>query len=727
MKYIFNAFAFTFIILLTSCNSNNKEYKKIIRVTNDIHFTDGYAGDQNCVSCHEKEYYLWKGSHHDLAMQVARDSTVLGDFNDKFIVLDRVSYHFFKKDHRFFVGIKEIDGTEKTYQIKYTFGFTPLQQYLVDFDKGRKQTLRVTWDTLKKRWFHQYKGDVIKPNDWLHWTKGAQNWNTMCAECHSTNLKKNYYVEKDSFHTTWSSINVSCEACHGPGEKHLQWAYGDQKSKDHHILNSTSKIQQINECAPCHSRRSKLTNNMTPGMKYEDQYMIQTLTSNLYFPDGQIMDEDYVVGSFLQSKMYHSSVKCTNCHDPHSMQLKFQGNTLCLQCHIKSDYDTPKHHFHKENTEESLCINCHMTGRYYMGNDFRRDHSFRIPRPDQSVEYHTPNACTGCHKDKTNKWAADKIVKWYGPNRRDHFSDILLLSTKYDLTNQEKEKINAFINNVKYPYISRATAIENMQITSNDDLLAILKTLNDSAALVRYKALQKFNILSPEERTSIALKHIRDSVKLVRVGAAQLLLDLDINSLQEPEKSDLLKAREDYLEMLHAGADFSTGRFQMGDYFMRTGNLKEALKNYKKAIEMDSLLFPVYGNLATTYSMISDNQNALKTLNTLIKLDPENARAFYLRALVNFEMENEEQAVADFKKATEINPNDSRSYYNLATYYYQNKIPLKALNNIRKALQIEPQNRDYKYLLALIYQGIGEIQKANVIFNELKADQFQQQ
>ncbi len=713
-------FILTFLIF--SCNSSEKKYEKVSDKTAVNHYMDGYVGDKNCISCHKKENNLWKGSHHDLAMQVANDSTVLGDFNDVSTVIDKVSYHFYKKDGGFFVHIKEIDGSENDYQIRFTFGFTPLQQYLVDFNKGRKQVLRVTWDAVKNKWFHQYKGEVIPEHDWLHWTNGAQNWNTMCAECHLTNLKKNYFIAKDSFHTTYSVINVSCESCHGPGEEHLKWADGDQKSKDHHILNSTTRLQQINECAPCHSRRSKLTDNLTPGLKYGDQYMIQTLTPNLYFPDGQIMDEDYVVGSFLQSKMYHSSVKCTDCHDPHSMQLKFQGNTLCLQCHVNTDYNTTKHHFHKMDTEESQCINCHMTGRTYMGNDFRRDHSFRIPRPDQSEKYNTPNACTGCHKDKSNKWAADYIIKWYGKERRDHFSDALLLSTKPTLTAQEKEKLNAFISDTKYPYIARATAIENMQITSNDEYISILKTLNDSSALVKYKALQKFNGLPLNERSSIALKHITDSVKLVRVGAANLLIDLDINTLQEPERSEVRAALKDYKEMLFASADFSTGRLQMGDYYMRKRNFKEALKNYKMAINKDSLLIPAYGNMATAYSLLSDNENALKTLNTLIRLDPQNSRAYYLRALLYFEMKNEEKAIEDFKKATEVNPNDSRSYYNLATYYYQKKLQVPALRNIQKALKIEPQNRDYRYLLALIYQGLGNFEGSKQIMGQLQKE-----
>ncbi|MEN8187415.1 MAG: multiheme c-type cytochrome, partial [Bacteroidota bacterium] len=284
-KFLF-LFYFFISILFFSCNSSSN-YNKIDDVSNI--YTDGYVGDENCKSCHEEEYSSWKGSHHDLAMMEANDSTVLGDFNDLKTEIDGVKYLFYKQENRFFVKINEIDSSEKVYEIKYTFGVIPLQQYMADFDKGRKQVLRVTWDSDKNKWFHQYAGDKIVTHDWLHWTNGAQNWNTMCAECHSTNLKKDYFVEKDSFHTTYSSINVSCEACHGPGEKHLQWAETEEEGKDLYTLKGLSQQEQINICAPCHARRVKLTKNLEPGKQFEDQYLIQTLTTNYYHPDGQIL------------------------------------------------------------------------------------------------------------------------------------------------------------------------------------------------------------------------------------------------------------------------------------------------------------------------------------------------------------------------------------------------------------------------------------------------------
>ena len=715
------AFLILSCILLYACKKDGyveiKDDKKQFVSTS-------FVGSNTCVACHKEQFNKWQGSHHELAMQIANDSTVLGNFDNIETTIDGVEYFFFQKNNDFFVKIKEVDASENEYKITYTFGVTPLQQYLVDFDNGKKQVLRVTWDTVKNVWFHQYKGNRIEPHDWLHWTRGAQNWNTMCAECHSTNLEKNYFIEKDSFNTTYSEINVACESCHGPANKHIKWATDNPDGKDSYILKGLNQDEQLNLCASCHARRVKLTYNLETGKKFEDQYMIQNITTNFYHGDGQIEDEDYVLGSFLQSKMFAEGVKCTDCHDSHSLKLKFDGNMLCTQCHIPANYNTEAHHFHEKNTEASLCINCHMTGKYYMGNDFRRDHSFRIPRPDQSEKYGTPNACIGCHQEKSNEWAANTIKKWYGNKRQSHFSEALLLSSKNNISPSEGAMLETFINDLDFPEIARATVIENLNFTNQEQYTALLQSLNDSSAIVRYNALLKFRALSPQERTPIALRHMNDSVRLVRIGAAQLIIGLDENTLDVKDKLNVTTARTELETMLFSNADFSTGRVQLGDYYIRNNNNYEAIKHYKMALLKDNLLTPVYSNLATAYSLVKDFKNASATLDQWILLEPNLSRPHYLKALLNFEINKNEEAISELKIAIKLNPNDTRSMYNLATFYFQDKKDLLlAESHINDALKIEPNNNDYKYLLALIYQDQGETKKAQLIMQELKATQ----
>jgi predicted CXXCH cytochrome family protein len=710
-------------VIIISCNDEktNTSDSKYIPISENT-----YVGSKTCIECHTEQYTNWKGSHHELAMQIANDATVLGDFNNVEANIDGVNYFFYKENDQFFVRIKEIDDSEKVHKIGYTFGVVPLQQYMVDFDKGRKQVLRVTWDVLKKEWYHQYKGDSIQPDDWLHWTQGAQNWNTMCAECHSTNLEKNYDLETDSYRTTYDEINVACESCHGPAKHHNEWAARDSTGTNFYILRGSNQNEQLNQCTICHARRTKLTPNLVPGEQFENQYLVQNITNNFYHGDGQIREEDYVLGSFMQSKMYDQGVMCSSCHDPHSLKLKFEGNKLCLQCHVTAKYETKSHHFHEENTEASLCINCHMTGEIYMGNDFRRDHSFRIPRPDQSEKFGTPNACIQCHSDKTNSWASNSVKGWYGNERPAYFSDELLLSANSNLNSEERGKLEEFIIDYKKPAIARATVIENLQFTTQNDYQVLISVLSDSSAIVRYHALLKFRTLSPQIRTSIALNHLKDSIKLVRIGAAQLVIGIDENSFGAANKIDLNNSLEDLETMLFTNADFSIGRMHLGDYYYQKGNFNKAITQYKMALKKDRLLTPVYSNLATTYSMLNDYASANKTLDEWIALEPKAGRPHYLKGLLYFETERPSEAISELKLAIKLDPNDTRSMYNIATYYFQDKKDLNlAESYIKMALKIEATNLDYKYLLALIYRDQGNTAASQKIMQELNANQPQ--
>jgi hypothetical protein len=296
-----------------------------------------FVGRDNCVECHRTAYDAWIGSDHDKAMDVASDSTVLGDFDDAVFESAEISARFYRKDGGFFVHTEGPDGEPAGFEVAYVFGVEPLQQYLIPFPGGRLQALSVAWNTEQKEWFYLNPGQDIPPDDWLHWTRPAQNWNGMCAECHSTNLVKNYDAATRTFNTTWSEIDVSCEACHGPGSRHAEWAVMPPMARpvtdNYDLVIRTGDItsgELVELCAPCHSRRSELGDydHSRPGML--DNIIPSLLEESLYHSDGQILDEVYVYGSFVQSKMFRNDVRCSDCHDVHSLRLKADGNDLCL-------------------------------------------------------------------------------------------------------------------------------------------------------------------------------------------------------------------------------------------------------------------------------------------------------------------------------------------------------------------------------------------------------------
>ena len=166
-------------------------------------------------------------------------------------------------------------------------------------------------------------------------------------------------------------------------------------------LKGDDATAQIETCAKCHSRRGGIQEGFCGGQSFHDFYTNELLTEQTYHAMAKSKTRFTVYGSFLQSKMYHEGIRCTDCHDPHAAKVKFDTNQLCTSCHAHpaGKYDTPNHHRHKEGSTGAQCVECHMPETTYMAVDPRRDHSLRIPRPDLSVKHGTPNACTQCHID----------------------------------------------------------------------------------------------------------------------------------------------------------------------------------------------------------------------------------------------------------------------------------------------------------------------------------------
>ena len=480
-----------------------------------------FVGSEKCRACHQPEYELWKGSNHYHAMEVATEASVRGDFNDATFEHAGVVSRFYRKDGKFFVHTQGPEGRMGDFEVTHTFGWNPLQQYLIPFPGGRMQCLPIAWDVKAKRWYHLYPDQAIDPKDWLYWTNAAQNWNGMCATCHSTNLRKNYNVQTDTYQTTWSDINVGCEACHGPGSRHVKWAELPDMARppvqNFELPVRTSKLKSreaVELCAPCHSRRAILGDYTHIEPDLLDTMLPSLLTRDLYFPDGQILEEVYAYASFTQSKMYARDVRCSDCHNVHSIKRVKEGNGLCLQCHRASDYDTRQHHFHKKKGEKgdpiksadgrvlfevgtgAECIQCHMPGRYYMGVHYRLDHSIRIPRPDLSIKLGVPDACTRCHVDKTSRWSDETITKWYGPGRRPHYGEIIQAGR-----NRQPGAAEGLIRLAEdplYPVIVRATALELLAAYPGEAGAAALeRALMDGEALIRRTAVNHLPAAEP--------------------------------------------------------------------------------------------------------------------------------------------------------------------------------------------------------------------------------------
>ena len=651
-----------------------------------------YVGRTTCAECHAVQHQQWLGSHHDQAMQTASAQTVLGNFNDTTFTWFDAHFHFFRQNGQFFVNAEGPNGQPDDYLIKYTFGVDPLQQYMVEFDDGRVQVLNVAWDTERRKWFFLPPPDApdepIHAGDPMHWTGMAQNWNTMCADCHSTNLQKQYDLESDSYHTTFSEIDVSCEACHGPGSLHVELSQSWSLFWDRRVkyglacLKGKQSKTEIETCATCHSRRSTTQVGFRPGKPFHDYFQPQLLHDGLYHANGQILDEVYVYGSFLQSKMHHKGIRCTDCHNPHSLQLKYEGNRLCGQCHIPGRYDTPAHHHHAPDERGSQCVECHMPERTYMVVDPRHDHSFRIPRPDLSVEFGTPNACNDCHikEAETADWADQTIRKWYGDQRRGdpHWTAALAAGRKGQP--QAIDLLKDVIQRQETPNIVRATATDLLaSLPGKQTLTTLQQLLHDDDPWVSTAAARGLSLVRPHSFQHSLTPLLRDKRRPVRLAAATRLLDLPRTHLDWQEQRLLEHVLEEYRDTHRIHLDRASSHLNLGGLERQLGNLNLAKRHYQTAIQLEPYLTGPRSELASV----------LETLGTG---NPEEIQTLRREELANLQRDSQ------------LLPDHAPTFYRLGLSYYLADDLDKAEIALRKAASLAPHSYDMLLALALLLE-----------------------
>jgi tetratricopeptide (TPR) repeat protein len=698
-----------------------------------------------CKDCHKKEYDSWQGSHHDMAMAVADKTTVLGDFNDAEFSLHGVTSRFYTKGDKYFVHTNGPEGQMGEFEITHTFGWYPLQQYLVPFAGGRLQCLPIAWDVREKKWYRLPPEGPLDPGDWLYWTNAAQNWNGMCAECHSTNLKKNFDQQNDTYNTTWSDIDVGCEACHGPGSNHVSWAEMPEMARPQ-IANfelvqktsDTSARDSVELCAPCHSRRAALGDYVHAEADLLDSMLPSLLTEELYFSDGQIMEEVYVYGSFTQSKMYRHGVRCSDCHDVHSIKPVKEGNALCLQCHRASQYDSKEHHFHKQKDEPgepiksaagevlfevgtgAQCVQCHMPGRNYMGIDYRPDHSFRIPDPSLNAALNTPDACLRCHVDKDVKWSDETITKWYGPGRLPHYGTVIAKGRSQDP--DAGEELVRLASDLLYPVIVRATALSLLAAYPDEQTNQTIEIgLMDEEALIRRTAVSTIQLDDRQKLAKLLASMLYDPVKAVGIEAASRLAGELKTHLDEDQLQVFQAVLQEFEAAMLYSADFSFGRYNLANLYGELDRPQEAISNYEAAIKIDSQFYPAKVNLAMLYNQQGNNDQAEQLLREVVESEPELYEISYSLGLLLVEMQQYNEAITYLEKAAKGLPDQARIHYNLGLLYQQLQRTIRAEKELQLAQMLEPENLDFQYGLADHYLKRGMLREARRIAEKMAA------
>jgi len=692
-----------------------------------------------------------------------------------------VTSRFFRRNGQFYVLTDNQEGKPQEFRVDYVFGVYPLQQYLVTFPDGRVQCLPLAWDVKTKRWFHLYPSDPIPARDPLHWTRALQNWNYMCADCHTTNLRKNYDVATNTYRTEWSEIDVSCETCHGPSSLHVQLAeawslFWDRKRGNGLVSFSPQKCDNktlVDSCAPCHARRRPIAAPFPPGKPFLDYYVPELLDGNLYYPDGQILDEDYEYASFLQSLMYRKGVRCTDCHDAHTVRVKFAekpqvgeirqpyvDNKLCGQCHLPSKYDSVQHHHHPDNTKPGThCVECHMPETTYMVVDARRDHSLRIPRPDLTISLGIPNACNLCHQDpekgETPEWAAEWIKKWYGQRKEPpHFAyafakgrrldpsgvaDLLAVARRQDLSAIVRASAVLLLANygdeaargavfaaARDPEplvrLAAARALQNIAINV-DDVPRIRDLLNDPIRAVRVESVPWALNLDMHSFGGDVVRAFQAAVEEYRISqdlvsdqpGAHMNLALLAEAL-----GDTKQLEQKYLDALRIDPLFLPARNNLGMVYARTQRFAEAEQQYRKALEINPEFVPIRDNLARLYYQMGRFEDAEKEFREILSKNPNRADIHFALGLLLAEIPTRlPDAITELKEASRLSPNEPRILYNTAVALQRGGKASEAVEYYERAYRLGRPSADLLQGYALCLVELKRCAAASAIADEL--------
>jgi tetratricopeptide (TPR) repeat protein len=666
----------------------------------------GYAGSASCRECHQKESDLWEPTNHSLAERLPTAD------------LDQAAFHPPRAfDHGtthtqvraspdgYEVLTDGFGGERKAYRVERVIGHDPLRQFLVAGPGGRLQTLEASYDPHTNDWFNVYGDEDRQPGEWGHWTGRGMNWNSMCASCHNTRLRKNYDEATDTYHTTMAELTVGCEACHGPMKAHVDWRrkYPDTREPDP-TVSKFNPQQTLYTCASCHSRRLELTGDFKPGDSYFDHYALTTVDETpIYYADGQVMGENYVFASFLSSRMHHAGVRCLDCHDPHSLQPIQPGNDLCMRCHNGGYANSPiidplAHGRHKLDDTGGQCVGCHMPHTTYMQRHPRRDHSFSIPDPLLTKELGIPNACNRCHTDKDVEWSILTVDQWYGERmqRPSRQRARTVAAARRGETSARDALLNLLAGD-EIPYWKAVAAgLLHRWIIEPRVQEALIGALRHSDPLVRAAAASALEPLAsqPQSPAARALPPLlADPMRSVRFRAAWALrATLDSESV----------AGRELRHILDFNADQPGGQAQKGAFALARNNPLTALTHYQKAVQWDPYSAGLHNELAVVLSTLGRTSEALESMQQATALEPTEPEFHYRLGLAWNEAGRLDKTLEALEATVRLEPLHSRAWYNLGLARNQAGNTDAALDALIHGQIADPQDPQIPYARATI-------------------------
>lgn len=351
-----------------------------------------------------------------------------------------------------------------------------------------------------------------------------------------------------------------------------------------------------------------------------------------------------------------------------------------------------------------------MPSKNYMVVHARRDHSMRAPRPDLSVALRTPNACSGCHADRSPEWAAATIARWYGPRPRPHFGEAIAAGRAG--SREAAPRLAALAGDRAQPAIVRATALELLRGHGADGLVAMVAALEDEDAVVRLAAVGALDQLPPRERLTVVAPLLADVRRAVRIEAARVLASVPPHLLDASRRQALDAALKEFVDAQMAMADMPSTHLNLGLLHAARGEPERAEQSYLTALRMDPYLAPARIDLAVLYSERGRPGDAERVLREGVRRTPERGELHYSLGLLLAESRRLPEAASTLRDAARLLPDRARVRYNLGLALQQLGRFDEAEAALLQAHHLDGGDENVLYALTVFYAQRAQYARA---------------
>jgi tetratricopeptide (TPR) repeat protein len=679
------------------------------------------ARSQQCRACHPAFYKKWATSHHGRAMQpftATFAKSALKPHGEAMKIGD-ATYHAVLEGDSGYVEERGPRGVKRLPMV-HVMGGKNTYYFLTAMERGRLQVLPLAYDVHQQSWYDMAasgvrmhaEGPAGQP---VPWTDPAFTFNTSCFSCHVSQLRSNYDLASDTYHSTWREPGINCETCHGDGSAHVELYTKDPntKHKDMRILRTTQfTVQQRNEmCAPCHAKMSPISPGYKVAQRFFDHYDLVTLEDPDYYPDGRDLGENYTYTSWLMSPCIRDGkLDCIHCHTS-SGRYRFataNPNGACLPCHQEKVANSQAHTHHKPGTPGGSCIDCHMPKTRF-ANMNRSDHSMLPPTPASTRRFKSPNACNLCHKDKSAAWADSKVRQWH---KLDYQQSVLGRAALVDKARRgdwgELPAMLAYIRKPDGEMVTQASLIRLLRSCADPRKVpVVIAALRHASPLLRTAATGSLTgIVTPEIREALA-EATGDEYRLVRIRAAAALAGIPVETLSGQLQDSVKQATAELIASYNARPDDFANHTNLGNFYLERGQLDEAIRSFETAIRLRPDAVGTLVNASMAYSRAGRNGDAERVLDQALRAAPDNAPANFNRGLLLAELGRKQEAEASLRRALTADPNLAAAAFNLCVLLMERRDG-GGMAYCHQAVKIAPRSGKYVFTLAYYMDRAGQ-------------------